>query len=108
MNPMENEAVETAEEKEIRAWAEEYAKNGLVLNPDAKVLATVIRGLARNRKKFGERYCPCRIRSGDKEKDRDIICPCIYHKEEIAGEGHCHCNLFFRKDTGKPVTEAPV
>jgi ferredoxin-thioredoxin reductase catalytic chain len=109
MNPRENEGVETAEEKEIRAWAEEHAKKtGLVLNPHAKVLATVIRGLARNRKKFGERYCPCRIRSGDTEKDREIICPCIYDKDEIAGEGHCHCRLFYRKDAVKPPKEADI
>ena len=106
MNPKENEAAETAEEKEIRAWAEEYArKNGWILNPDAKVLVTVIRDLARNRKKFGERYCPCRIRSGDPEKDKALVCPCVYHQEEVEKEGHCHCNLFFWKDTGKPVTE---
>ena len=45
--------------------------------------------------KHGERYCPCRIRSGDTEKDRLIICPCAYHEDEIENEGHCHCNLFF-------------
>ena len=96
-------------EREIRAWSEEYArKNGLVLNPDDKVLATVIRGLARNRKKFGERYCPCRIRSGDPEKDRALVCPCVYHKDEIAGEGHCHCRLFYRKDAAKPPKEAAI
>ena len=108
MNPKENEAAETAEEKEIRAWAEEYSrKNGWVLNPDAKVLATVIRGLARNEMKLGARYCPCRIRSGDPEKDKALVCPCVYHQGEVEKEGHCHCNLFFRKDTGKPATEVP-
>jgi ferredoxin-thioredoxin reductase catalytic subunit len=47
--------VETTDEDDMRAWAEEYAKkNGWVLNPDKKVLDTVIRGLVRNRGKFGE------------------------------------------------------
>lgn len=96
---------EMTDEDEIREWAQEYArKNGWVLNPDKKVLDAVIRGLARNEKKFGERYCPCRIRSGEKEKDTAIICPCIYHKDEIAKDGHCHCQLYYRKDATEPVT----
>lgn len=89
---------EPVTEDEMRAWAEEYArKNGFQLNPDTTQLATVLRGLARTKSKFGERYCPCRLRSGDAEKDKAIICPCIYHKDEIAQEGSCHCNLYFRK-----------
>lgn len=83
-------------EEEIYAWAKEYAEeHGWALNYIDKQLRAVIRGLARNYIRHGERYCPCRIRSGDTEKDREIICPCVYHEEEIATRGHCHCNLFF-------------
>ena len=83
--------------KEILSWIRRYAEErGLALNPDDRQFRAVVRGLVRNRLRHGERYCPCRIRSGDPEKDRLIICPCTYHEEEIAGEGHCHCNLFFR------------
>jgi ferredoxin-thioredoxin reductase catalytic chain len=86
-------------EGEILAWAKEYAeKHGYELNPDEKRLRVVIKGLARNLIKHGARYCPCRIRTGDQEKDRVIICPCIYHEKEIEEEGMCHCNLFFRKN----------
>jgi len=89
---------EPVTEEEMRAWAREYAeKNGFRLNPDETQLATVLRGLARTKAKFGQRYCPCRLRSGDPEKDKAIICPCIYHKDEIEKEGSCHCNLYFRK-----------
>ena len=77
-----------------------------MLNPDKKILDTVIRGLLRNEQKFGKRYCPCRLRSGDVEKDRAIICPCIYHKDEIAKDGHCHCQLDYRKDATGPATGA--
>ncbi|MBP2146388.1 ferredoxin-thioredoxin reductase catalytic subunit [Methanofollis sp. W23] len=84
-------------EEQILAWAKEYAqKNGWNLNPDEKQLRTVIKGLARNTLRFGEQYCPCRLRSGDTEEDRKIICPCIYHRDEVEGDGHCHCNLFFK------------
>jgi len=86
----------TAEEK----WASAYAdQHGFRLNPDRVQLTNVLRGLVRNRKRFGEQYCPCRIRSGDPEKDRAIVCPCIYHTQEIDKDGHCHCNLFFEKNS---------
>lgn len=89
---------EPVTEDEMRAWAEEYAKkHGFQLNPDATQLATVLRGLSRNMGKHGKRYCPCRLRSGDEEKDKAIVCPCIYHEKEIEQDGSCHCNLYFRK-----------
>ncbi len=85
------------DEEEMLKWVKAYAKKqGFVLNTDEKLLGTVIRGLVRNKKKFGRPYCPCRLRSGDEEKDRAIECPCIFHKDEIASNGQCHCNLFFK------------
>ena len=87
-----------ASEEEILAWAKKYAaEHGFRVNPDEKQLATVIRGLARNKAKHGEVYCPCRLKSGDPEKDKNIICPCVFHEDEIAKEGSCHCNLYFRE-----------
>ena len=84
-------------EADMLKWAKGFAqKHHWVLNPDEKHLGIVIRGLVRNKEKFGRPYCPCRLRSGDEEKDRAIECPCIYHKEEIVKDGHCHCELYFR------------
>jgi len=84
--------------EKVRTRLKEYAKEkGYVLNVDEKQLAPVLRGLARNQERFGAGYCPCRIRSGDPEKDRTIICPCIYHEKEIEEEGTCHCRLLFKK-----------
>ncbi|MDD1719275.1 MAG: ferredoxin:thioredoxin reductase [Methanoregulaceae archaeon] len=89
-------------EKDILEWAAKYAKeHDLSLNPDDKRLRAVVKGLARNMKKFGEKYCPCRIRSGDVEADKKIVCPCVYHKDEIEAEGSCHCALYFGKDQEK-------
>ncbi len=86
------------EEAEMLAWATGYAQEkGWVLNTDEKQLNTVIRGLVRNKNKFGQPYCPCRLRSGDKEKDRAIECPCVYHEDEVATQGCCHCHLYFRE-----------
>jgi ferredoxin-thioredoxin reductase catalytic chain len=83
-------------EEEIYAWAKDYAEErGWSLNYIEKQLKAVVRGLARNTTRHGERYCPCRIRTGDVETDKEIICPCIYHENELTTQGHCHCNLFF-------------
>ena len=88
------------EESEILAWAAKYAKEqGYKLNPEKKRLESVIRGLTKNKQRFGVGYCPCRIRSGDIEKDKSIVCPCIYHDQEINEQGSCHCNLFFSKES---------
>ncbi|MDD1673708.1 MAG: ferredoxin:thioredoxin reductase [Methanomicrobiales archaeon] len=90
-----------AEVKRIKKWAEEYAHaHGFILNPNEKQLNIVLRGLARIKERTGEQYCPCRVRTGEREKDKILICPCTYHGDEIANEGHCHCNLFFKRESG--------
>jgi len=76
-----------------------YAKkNGIKLNPNEKIVDGIIAGLKRNEEKYGERYCPCRRVTGDKEIDKKIICPCVYHKEEIEKDGYCYCKLFVKAD----------
>lgn len=78
---------------------EEYAKEkGFKLNPDEKVVEGVVRAIIIREKQFGKKYCPCRKMSNDKKNDKKIICPCIYHIEEIEKDGHCYCNLFFRNE----------
>jgi len=79
----------------IRAQMEEHArKTGCRLNPDPEVVESLITALAKRAERFGQPYCPCRVATGDPEKDKAIICPCIYHVEEIARQGICHCRLF--------------
>jgi len=76
---------------------EKYAEqNGFRLNPDRKVVENLVRGLLLNEKKYGKRYCPCRRITGVEEEDKEKICPCVWHKEEIMKMGHCHCNLFVK------------
>lgn len=76
---------------------EEYAKkNGFRLNPNRKAVELLIGGLLRNEKKHGARYCPCRRITGDKKEDKKKICPCVWHKDEISKDGHCHCSLFVK------------
>jgi len=83
--------------KQLLKQYKNYAKdNGFRLNPDQKVVNHLIEALLEREKKYGKRYCPCRrIKKNQKENDK-IVCPCVYHKEEIERYGHCHCFLFVK------------
>ncbi len=78
---------------------EDYANdNDFILNPNKKIVAGILKGLSRNEEIHGYKYCPCRRVTGNRQEDRSIICPCIYHKEEIEIDGKCMCGLFLRSD----------
>ena len=47
-----------------------------------------------NKERYGYMVCPCRLASGDRENDRDIICPCEYRELDVAEFGSCYCNLY--------------
>ena len=85
--------------EEFLEFCEEHAKkNGFNVNPNKKVVDNIINRLLENEKKHSEKYCPCRAITGDKEEDKKIICPCIYHKDEVKNQGHCLCNLFVKNN----------
>ena len=71
--------------------------SGYKIQPSKKILAVIMKGLLNNVKKHGYKYCPCRKPTGDVSEDKKIICPCVYHHDEIKEEGHCKCLLYFRK-----------
>ena len=81
-------------EKIIKEYKNYAEKNGFKLNPNKKVVESLIKGLLEREKKYGARYCPCRRVTGNKEKDRLKICPCPQHKKEIKESGQCFCGLF--------------
>lgn len=83
-------------EEIIKKYSEYAEKNGFSLNSDRKVVERIVSGLLKNEAEKGEQYCPCRRLSGDPEEDAKKICPCDYHKEEIAEKGRCYCGLFTR------------
>jgi ferredoxin-thioredoxin reductase catalytic subunit len=84
--------------EQLRKALGRYAESqGFKLNPDEKLVDSIIQGLLKNEAKYGYKYCPCRTITGDRTKDAKIICPCVYHKEEIRSTGHCYCGLFVAK-----------
>jgi len=57
----------------------------------------LMEALLLNKQRYGHMACPCRLAAGDREKDRDIICPCVYRTEDVAEFGSCYCNLYVSK-----------
>ena len=79
----------------IRARLEKYlVDKSFYFNPDPDMVDSILIAMAKRREKFGEDYCPCRRVTGDKQEDAKIICPCVYHQDELAAQGYCHCRLF--------------
>jgi ferredoxin-thioredoxin reductase catalytic chain len=62
---------------------------GYFLNPDIEFTKALVRGLLTNEKRYGYQACPCRLASGEKEEDTDIICPCDYRDADVLEYGTC-------------------
>ncbi len=74
---------------------------GYYLNPNEEDLHTIIDGLLTNQENLGYLCCPCRAPADDKEKDRDIICPCVYMYQDVSEHGSCYCALYVDEETFK-------
>lgn len=70
------------------------ASQGMELNNDRDFVLDIIEGLLKNEERYGYRSCPCRLASGVKEQDEDIICPCRYRVEDVREYGSCYCSLY--------------
>ena len=76
-----------------------YAESqGIQLNKDREYVLEILEGLLTNESRYGYRSCPCRLATGIKEKDADIICPCKYRDPDIKEYGSCYCRLYVSKE----------
>ena len=71
---------------------------GYFFNNDMEKVFELLQGLLVNKERYGYMACPCRLASGDREKDRDIICPCEYRTPDVKDYGTCYCSLYVSKD----------
>ena len=71
---------------------------GYFFNRDRETVFELLDGLIRNRERYGYMSCPCRLASGDYEKDRDIICPCVYRPPDVKEFGSCYCGLYVSRE----------
>jgi ferredoxin-thioredoxin reductase catalytic chain len=63
---------------------------GYFFNREREKVFDLLNALLLNRDRYGYMCCPCRLASGDREWDRDIICPCAYRNEDIREYGRCY------------------
>ena len=71
---------------------------GYYFSEDKERVMDLMEGLLANKERYGYMCCPCRLGSGDKKADADIICPCAYREADVAQYGSCYCNLYVSKD----------
>jgi ferredoxin-thioredoxin reductase catalytic subunit len=67
---------------------------GYYFNNDKELVFELLDALLANKERYGYMSCPCRLASGDREKDKDIICPCDYREPDVAQYGSCYCQLY--------------
>jgi ferredoxin-thioredoxin reductase catalytic subunit/rubredoxin len=72
----------------------EAGSNGYHLNPEIEFTKGLVESLLVNEKRYGYWNCPCRLSSGIKEKDLDIICPCDYRDADLLEYDACYCALY--------------
>lgn len=88
--------------EQIRKVAE---SGGYHINPDNSFTMSLIEGLAVNEQRYGYQACPCRLASGDHEKDMDLICPCDYRDPDLSEYGMCYCALYVSGDVMNGLKE---
>jgi ferredoxin-thioredoxin reductase catalytic subunit len=54
----------------------------------------LLEALLVNKERYGYMSCPCRLASGDREADKDILCPCEYRPLDVEEYGSCYCTLY--------------
>lgn len=76
-------------------------KNGYYFNPDHQWCLDVIAGMLKNKERYGYTSCPCRLATGERERDHDIVCPCTFRDEDVSKYGACYCNLYMSQEAAE-------
>ena len=76
----------------------EAEASGYHLNPDREFTRELVRSLLINEERYGYWACPCRLASGDKAGDLDIVCPCDYRDADLNEFGSCFCALYVSQE----------
>jgi ferredoxin-thioredoxin reductase catalytic chain len=97
VNPGAEVAAAAVDEHQKKLGRDAVA-SGYHLNPDAGFVGELVHGLLVNEKRYGYPACPCRLASGKKADDLDIICPCDYRDADLNEFGACFCALYVSPD----------
>lgn len=71
---------------------------GYYFSNDHEKVTELLEALLVNKQRYGYMVCPCRLATGNREADKDIICPCVYRKPDVDEFGSCYCNLYVSKE----------
>jgi ferredoxin-thioredoxin reductase catalytic subunit len=71
---------------------------GYFFNKDKERVFELLEALIINKNRYGYMACPCRLASGNKENDKDILCPCVYRVPDVEEYGSCFCNLYVSRE----------
>ena len=71
---------------------------GYYFNADRERTLELLEALIQNKERYGYMACPCRLASGDRDNDKDIICPCVYRTPDVEEYGSCYCSLYVSED----------
>jgi ferredoxin-thioredoxin reductase catalytic subunit len=76
----------------------EVQSAGYHLNTDVKFTKALVKSLIINEKRYNYQACPCRLATGKKSEDIDIICPCNYRDSDLDEYGTCYCGLYVSQE----------
>lgn len=81
-------------EELYKALKKSQEAKDIYFNKDKDLVFELLESLLLNKERYGYMACPCRLACGDKEKDKDIICPCDYRQPDLEEFGACFCGLY--------------
>lgn len=93
-------------EKLHAALKKSQEARGAYFNKDRDLVFELLESLIKNKDRYGYMACPCRLACGDRENDKDIICPCIYREPDMAEFGACFCGLYVSEAVHNNEAEA--
>jgi len=79
----------------------EAESSGYHLNPDVEFTRQLLQGLLTNEKRYGYCSCPCRLASGQRDEDLDLVCPCDYRDPDLTDYGACYCSLYVSSEISR-------
>lgn len=82
-------------------------KKGYFFFSDLSWVLDVLGGMLRNKERYGYTSCPCRLATGDRQRDREIVCPCVFREEDVAKFGRCYCQLYVSREVLDGQKEMP-
>jgi ferredoxin-thioredoxin reductase catalytic chain len=67
---------------------------GYYFSKNKERVLELLEALLVNKERYGYMCCPCRLAAGDRESDKDIVCPCEYRAPDVEEYGSCYCTLY--------------